>query len=417
MTAAIKARLMDTGGPRGAGRARERRRCLFVQYTADRGGSTISGQLTVQGLLRAGWDVHCAFADRGEFARLSAEAGCKTHVVKHGQWLVGGSCLKRIRRWGREVRSMARFVRLMLRNRPDVVYVNTLMGLAAVAAARLLGIPCIWHIREQFDDVGGEMYPPALGGRSLVRTVVRHLPTRVVANSRTVVGNVVGRPMPSKVVVVPNAVASSFFEGPRPSDECRRRLRLPPAVPIVGLPGTLRPVKGHPVFLDSAGLVLKQIPKCHFAISGNGHARYREDLETQSRRLGLQGRVYFVGTVEDMRDFYGACQVACVPSSAETFGRVVIEAFAMGVPVVASAVGGICEIVENGVTGLLVPYGDVDGLADRILRLLDDAALRQRLTTVARHRAESLYREEQYHSRICSIVEEVASGRKGRISQ
>jgi glycosyltransferase involved in cell wall biosynthesis len=95
-----------------------------------------------------------------------------------------------------------------------------------------------------------------------------------------------------------------------------------------------------------------------------------------------------------------------VPSRAEPFGRVVIEAFAAGVPVVGSAVGGIRETVRHEQTGLLVPYGDDEQLAQAILRLLGDVRLRERLVAEARRQAEAEYRQDVYQDTIAAIAEE-----------
>src|SRR5207248_4108745 len=122
--------------------------------------------------------------------------------------------------------------------------------------------------------------------------------------------------------------------------------------------GTLRPVKGHPFFLDAAAAAIKRIPDCRFVIAGTGEARYVEALKAQVAMLGLTAGVRFLGKVEQMPAFYRACDVVCVPSMSESFGRTVIEAFASLTPVVATAVGGMRETVEHGRTGLLVAYGD-----------------------------------------------------------
>ena len=220
----------------------------------------------------------------------------------------------------------------------------------------------------------------------------------------------------SHVRVVPNAVSSRFFQPPGSSDECRRRLGLPLDVPIVGVPGTLRPVKGHGFFLEAADRIVKSGWHGHFAVCGHGTSSYREQLDRQVDRLGLNRRVHFVGTLEDMRHFYGAFDLICVPSRSESFGRTVIEAFAMGVPVVATAVGGICETVDHCTTGLLVPYGDVRRLADSLVRLLEAPQLRARLSMQARAKARAEYREDIYQGRILELITEVARGGKHGVS-
>ncbi len=390
--------------------ARPRGVAGFVQYDAQPGGSPISGLMVVKALREADWRVEAVFASPGPMVAQYEELGCRVHVLPHGQWLGGGSAWRRIRRWGRDWQATAAMVRLMRRLRPELVYINTLTGFAAAAAARRLHIPAVWHVRELFDDAGGEMHPPAFGGKRLARWLVSRLPARIVVNSRAVAENVLGSAEHPKLAIVPNAVSDRLFEPHAAPEECRRRLGLPLGVSLVGVPGTLRPVKGHPWFLEAAVRVAATLPACQFAICGDGTPAYRQELQEQVRRLGLEERVHFVGTVADMRDFYGAIDIACVPSRSETFGRVVAEAFATGLPVIASAVGGIREIVDDSVTGLLVDYGGVKGLASAVIRLLNDAGLRESLAIQARRKAEDHYRQQVYADRILAVVNKAVAG-------
>ncbi len=386
------------------------RRVLLVQYSGNSGGSTISGLLIASGLIRAGWQVDVAFGFSGPFVARYEKAGCRVHVLPHDNWLGTTSLLAWTRRLIREAVVARRFTDLMRTVNPAVVYINTLVSMPAALAARGLSVPCVWHIREQFDDVGGEMRCPRGGGRWLVRWLLTHLSTRLVAISRAVAENVLGKQVTSRLHVIPNAVSSDYFDHFGTQQECRRELGLPEGVPLVGVPGTLRPVKGHPFFLEAAALIAGERSEVQFAVTGEGALGYRDQLRAQVAKTELDGRIRFTGTLADMRKFYRACDVVCVPSRSEPFGRTVIEAFGVGTPVIATSVGGICETVDDEVTGLLVKYGDTQGMAERIIRLLDAPCLCQRLVDRARGKAKREYCEEIHHARICSLVNEVANG-------
>jgi glycosyltransferase involved in cell wall biosynthesis len=364
--------------------------------------------MVVSGLMEEGYEVHAVFGSDGPMAKQYRDLGCSVQFLPHGQWLRGGSGLRSLRRWIVEAAAVRRFRALLKHIGPDLVYVNNLTGIAAVAAARLVGIPSIWHIRELFEDVGGEMHIPA-GGKALTQTLVRHLPTRIIAISQGVAQNVIGAPLPSQVCVIPNAVSDTFFEEDRSPAACRTMLRLPTGAPIVGVPGTLRPVKGHDFFLGAAPRVRQVIPDCHYAITGTGSADMLRRLTKQVQDAGLEDRVHFLATVGDMSAFYRACDVICVPSRSESFGRTVIEAFAVGSPVVATSVDGIRETVENERTGLLVPYGDAPALAASLVRVLTDRGLAARLAAAGRQKAEKCYHERMYRERIRNVVREVIS--------
>ncbi|MFO1096460.1 MAG: glycosyltransferase family 4 protein [Planctomycetaceae bacterium] len=301
------------------------------------------------------------------------------------------------------------FVALIDEVRPDVVYVNTLVSLAGVVAARRRRLPCVWHIRELFDDVGGEMHIPACGGRPLVRRLLKKLATRRVAISRSVAENILESTDPSVVEIVPNAVGQNFFEVAETSSECRARFGLPPGVPLIGVPGTLRPMKGHPFFFEAAALIAQARPDCVFAITGTGEAIYETQLRRQTEQLGLADRVRFLGNITVMPQFYRACDVVCVPSVAEPFGRTVIEAFAVGTPVVATAVGGIRETIEDRKTGLLAAYGDVPALCGALLRILSDQEFARVLANAARQTAREQYTAERYQASLRAIAASVAA--------
>lgn len=289
---------------------------------------------------------------------------------------------------------------------PDVVYINSVVSLAAAIAAARRRIPCVWHIRELFADVGGEMQIPAIAGRWLVRNVIRRLSCRQVAISHEVISNVLGLDAGCDVRIVPNAVADDFFESTVTGFEARRQLGLPQNVQIVGVPGTLRPVKGHEFFLRAAAHLGGEGSDVHFAIVGDGEPDYVDRLKKLALQVGVADQISWLGTVNDMSTYYRACDIVCVPSRSESFGRTVIESFASGVPVVATNVGGMRDTIDDGQTGLLVEYGDCDGLVNRLKALLADRLMRENLVNHARYEATEHYSQSQYQTEVVQIVTE-----------
>jgi glycosyltransferase involved in cell wall biosynthesis len=384
-------------------------RVMLVQHASVLNGSTVSGRMVAQGFCEAGWHVDVVFGGEGPALAQYENLGCRAHVIPHKNWLRGGGLLSWSRRAFPEIMGSWSFARLMRQIQPNVVYVNSLVSLAAALAARRQRIPCVWHLRELFDDVGGEMRVPPVAGKSLVRQVIRHCASHVVVISRAVQENVVGEAARPPVTIVPNAVDDAFFSRYTTQAESRKRLGLPENVTLIGVPGTLRPMKGHEFFIQAAAVFAERYPECRFAITGDGEHRFVEQLRAAVRQTGLSEKLTFLGNVSDMIAFYRACDIVCVPSRAEPFGRIVIEAFAVGVPVVATSVGGIRETIADGETGLLVEFGDVHGLARSLERLLDDAPLRGKLAGAAHADALSRFRAATYHDRINQVVRRVAA--------
>ena len=131
---------------------------------------------------------------------------------------------------------------------------------------------------------------------------------------------------------------------------------MEPGSQIVGVVARLEPEKGHPTLLEAWPLVLRAVPDAYLLIVGEGSRR--DALEAQARELRIAHRVVFTGRRDDVPAVTAALDVAVLPSYREAQGLVILEAMALSRPVVASNVGGIPEMIEDGVTGLLVPPHD-----------------------------------------------------------
>jgi glycosyltransferase involved in cell wall biosynthesis len=173
------------------------------------------------------------------------------------------------------------------------------------------------------------------------------------------------------------------------------------------------PGKGQDVFLEAAALV----PEARFVVVGGAilgnEGGFEEEVHALARRLGLADRVVFTGHVDDAIPWLDALDVAVVASSHEAFGIVLVEAMALGTPVVATATDGPSEIVEDGVSGLLVPVGDAPALAAAIERALIDRSLAATLAEGGRRRARE-FTEERTAARFARLLREVAPSAQPR---
>jgi glycosyltransferase involved in cell wall biosynthesis len=190
----------------------------------------------------------------------------------------------------------------------------------------------------------------------------------------------------------------------------RAELGIPDDVPVVGMVAHLTPWKGHEDFLSVAA----KVPGARCLVSGGdiyeteGHAGYLERLRRRAVDLGLGGRVHFLGNRDDVPEVLAALDVLVhCPTAPEPFGRSVAEAMAVGKPVVAARAGGLPEIVEDDVTGLLVPPGDVTACATAVTRLLSDPALRARMGAAGRRRAEFLFAPAPHAEQVMRIYREI----------
>lgn len=184
----------------------------------------------------------------------------------------------------------------------------------------------------------------------------------------------------------------------------------------IGMISRITPLKGHTDFLRAASIVARTIPGLKILIVGEAPAsksRYREELELLTRRLGISNIVNFMGTREDIADILSQLDVLVLPTrTPEAFGRVIIEAQAVGVPVVASRVGGIVDIIRDGENGLLTFPEDPHLIAEAILKLLKDKTLTHSIILTARKDVERKYSLESMSEETLTLYRKALSLKK-----
>jgi len=176
---------------------------------------------------------------------------------------------------------------------------------------------------------------------------------------------------------------------------------------VIGTVARLATQKAVHVLLDATPLLLQQFPDARVLIVGDGPLR--ATLEQQAKRLGISSAVTFAGYQEDVASAYAAMDVFVLPSRDEGYGIVFLEAMAMGVPVVGTRVIGSTDAVDDGVTGLLVPYADAPALAQAAVRILGDAELCRRLSSTATERVRRSFSREQSVAKVETLYRELAN--------
>jgi len=177
-----------------------------------------------------------------------------------------------------------------------------------------------------------------------------------------------------KIHLIHNGLDTAKFKQPVNAAKIREKLGIIPGRTVIGMVARLHPVKGHEYFLQGARSLLDKGLDLQFLIIGEG--TYRQKLEKMINDLDLKEHVMMPGYYSPMEDIYGVIDLLCLPSLMEGLGLVILEAMYFNIPVVASSVGGIPEIITNEVNGLLVAPRDYKGLADAVIKLLSDEQLR-----------------------------------------
>jgi glycosyltransferase involved in cell wall biosynthesis len=255
----------------------------------------------------------------------------------------------------------------------DVLFANSQKSfLVACGAGLLARRPVVWNLHDML--TAGHF---SASNRRLVIALANLAAAHVIANSEATRRAFIdaGGP-PDRVSVVYNGIDAAPFEhAPDIEAALRRDLRVPEAAPLVGVFSRLAPWKGQHVLLDA----LVDVPRAHVLLVGDalfsGDGDYATALDEQAQRLGIAHRVHRLGFRTDVPALMKACDIIAHTSVApEPFGRVIVEGMLAERPVIATRAGGAVEIVEDGVTGCLVPPGNAAALADTLHQILSSSA-------------------------------------------
>ncbi len=214
----------------------------------------------------------------------------------------------------------------------------------------------------------------------------------------------IGRP--DKFVPIYSGIdVGKFFNFQRDINKEKEKLNIPPDAPVIGTVTRLDLVKGNKYFIASLPDIVKIFPNLRVFIVGEGSER--EKLELYAKEFGLSENVVFTGLCKDVRGILSTFDIFVLPSLNEGMGICLLEAQALGVPVVATRVGGIPEVVRENVTGILVPARDSKVMAEAIINLLKNKSLRENMSEEARKWVGSRFSAEAVVEKISDLYKEL----------
>lgn len=345
-----------------------RPRVLLAITLAEVGGA----QSYVAALLPAlveRYDVVVAAHGEGPVREAAARAGARFVPLEH---------VRRPINPFRDVAGLVELTRLMRRERPQLVHASSSKaGVLGRVAAALAGVPV------RFFTVHGWAFSAYSGVSGLVYRVADRLMaplttvTICVSEQELAAGIEAGACRPERSVVIHNAVDVSGAP----------RSRHDRPIPRLVAVGRLKAPKDFVTFVRA--LAALSVGSFEALIVGDGPDR--AEVKTEIQRLGLEQSVELAGERSDVPQLLAGSDVFVLSSSSEGLPVSVLEAMAAELPVVASSVGGVAELVDDGETGILVPAGDEQALAHALQRLIDDPDLRRRLGAAGRARAEASF--------------------------
>ncbi len=349
----------------------ELRAVQFIHGIAEIGGAERELLSILDHLPQFGYQALVVCPERGPLAVELDRRGTRRQSVDLPPW-------RKLFAYHRRASAIRELRGVVMEARPSLVHVNDIWWVPQTLRGCLgLGVPVIAHVRQEIEPSKVRRYD--LEKADLVLPVSRQIHQSLE----------LGGVLPERVRTLYSGLDMARVPQSENGQRVRHLYGIPAQAPLIGTVANLFPRKGHGIMLRALPVILASAPDVHYLIVGGGNAAYEQALRRQAETLQVDGHVHFAGFQESVYPSLAALDIYVHPALMEGFGIAVLEAMAMGKPVVATKTGGVPEIVEDGETGVLVSPGDPDSLARAIVDLLRDAPGRADMGTAGRHRVES----------------------------
>jgi len=319
--------------------------------------------------------------------------------------------------------AFVRLVRIVFRERPDVIHSHTAKAGALGRLAALMFN--VTRPRKRRSLVVHTFHGHVLAGyfgpatNVLVKFAERSLAKitdRIVTISSTQRDDIVGRfsiAPASRTVTIPLGLdLEPLLSQPLPAPTRRRELGLGEDDPVIGYVGRFVPIKDLATLIEAFAIVLRQLPAAALILAGDGPVR--PELESLGRRMNLGDRMRFLGWSNDLVSLYATMDVCALSSLNEGTPVALIEAMASSKAVVSTNVGGVPDIIDDGRTGILVPPGDAEALAGAIVGLLKDREARCRIGGAARESVSARFRQERLVDDVARMYTSALAEKRGQ---
>jgi glycosyltransferase involved in cell wall biosynthesis len=358
---------------------------LFVHGITEIGGAERELLVMLERLLRRGYRPIVGCPDHGPLVVELERRGIEVRLALMPPWRKLFAYPKR----AAAVRALRGMIEAV---RPALIHVNDIWWVPQTfRAGEGLRIPIVAHVRQEIEAPKVRRYK--LDRVDLVFPVSRQIQRSLEA----------GGARPERLRTLYSGLDMARVTDQEDGRAARRRFGIPAEALVLGTVANLFPRKGYEVMLRALPKITAAFPQAHYLVVGSGDAAYEARLRALVEDLGLRGRVHFSGFQESVYPGLAAMDLYVHPALMEGFGIAVLEAMAMRKPVVATATGGLPEIVQDGETGVLVPPGDADALARAVVRLLQDPVRCRQLGEAGRARVAA-------HFTVDAMMDQLVSG-------
>jgi glycosyltransferase involved in cell wall biosynthesis len=373
---------------------------LILHGSSDLYGASKILLFTVQVCKKQGHTPIVVLSEKGLLADALAELGIEVIYIRLGilrrKYKSIKGVFNRLYRLRKAYHSIKELVK---EKKITLIYSNTTAVLVGAFVAKKMRVQHIWHVHEIIEK---PFWLYQCMGR-----LVNHYSDKVIVVSVSVEKSWLRFVAPEKLHLIYNGIDYSPYL--KPSDKLRTELGLAPEIAVVGMIGRVHYWKGQNYFLKIAGILSQQFPQLRFVMIGDAFPGYEyiySELAAYKKAENLETLVFDLGYRTDVAELLQGFDILVLPSQLpDPFPTVILEAMAAGKPVAATAQGGALEMVDENITGVLIPLTDPQKAASIIGKLVDDSNRRLALGTAGRKKVLSEYSFEAFENKMIKVLE------------
>ncbi len=378
---------------------------LFISHNSSLYGAQKSLVDLVLGLDPKMFNSEILVNDYGDLTKVFEIESIKFDKINFRWWVANKRNRKILLRSWKNFKCLIALLKLNKQKKFDIIYTNTSTVPIGALVSLFTKIPHVWHIREFLEEDYSLKFD---FGFKLSSYFINKSSKRIIFNSKAVLQKYSKTISPDKLSIIYNGPLKE--EAYLPDFKGRELARK--SKYSICMIGNISKSKGQILGVATLKtLIEKEGLDVYLHIVGSGSPQEVERVSSLAHQLGIEERVFFEGYCEDVKPFLSEADVCWVCSTAEAFGRVVVESMSVGTPVVASASGGVPEIIDDRRTGLLFPDGDADVLAEKTVSLLCDSELYRSISREGYREVFMRFSRDRYVAEISSVLTSVLAGK------
>lgn len=384
---------------------KDRKTVLFVNpFTQAISGADESLIILINNLDKDKFKAVVALPGKSPYAPKFEEAGAKVITLRFSRIKRSVNPFYLIHYFISLFFEVGRFKRVIKKHKVDLVYANMEVVLSAGLAAKKLGVKCIYHYRHNASDEPKFIYD------RLIR-MIEGVADRICVISKAAGETFYKRGVKDKVTVIHDVIDPATYSNESREDFFIKKFDVPQDKKIVSVVARINERKNLDEFVDMAAIVHGKRKDVRFFIIGDAHfaseKRYKKKLKNKVKRLGLDKTVLFAGRQEDIPYFMRSSDIVTLPSRNEGFGRVIVEAMAVGTPVVGSSSGAIPEVMNYCEAGIVYTSGNPNEYAEAVLKILSEPEESKRLGEAGKERVKKHFTVNSQKEKMDRIYSEL----------